>query len=63
MLIPNMCHQTHNIFYFVAEKVTQNLKDFSNSRDEILPTLIAILHYLEAKIDYSYFIISFVLRF
>ena len=33
VLIPNMCHQNHNIFDFVTEKVTQNLKDFSNSRE------------------------------
>ena len=38
MLIPNMCHQNHNIFDFVAEKVTQNLKDFSNSRLNLLVT-------------------------
>ena len=40
VLIPNMCHQNTNVFDFVTEKVTQNLKDFSNSREMIflIPT-------------------------
>ena len=32
MFISNMNHQNHIDFDFVTEKVTQNLKDFSNSR-------------------------------